>query len=152
MRATVVADRDGRFLDGNDEALELLGVSLGELRAARIGDFSGPHADQALSVWRRLTSVGADIPLGEATTYRLDGTKVRLRYTRFEKLPSGEFEMEFEPVADAALLDRPPVADHPAKVLEAWRAAEREADPAADHLRELFQESVSNRQHSPAEA
>ena len=169
MRCRLVADRHGRYLDADDAALELLGLTLEELRSMRVGQFSGPHAELAATVWRRLAATGQDMPSGEGTLYLPNGTEVRVRYLRIAARPSGDYELDLEPI-EAASTQRPPTSDRPSSILREWRAAEREAaaaaasdgpgamsDPsdatdAVDKLRRLYQDSVVARTEAPSES
>ena len=152
MSALLVADRDGRYIEANDEALALFGVTLDELCRSRIGDFSGPHAQMGLAVWRRLAAAGTPMPTGESTVYRRDGTQLRVRYTRIAARPDGCYDLELEAL-DPGLPAGPPVADRPSQVLEAWRAAERDAEAGggmvaisgAKGLRELYHHTMAGR-------
>jgi PAS domain S-box-containing protein len=157
MSALLVADRDGRYTDANDDALALLGVTREQLLAAKIGDFSGPHADMAAKVWHRLATTGAEIPTGEATLYRPDGIEVRVRYTAFEHLGDGTYRIEF--VLTPGDPETPPVADRPSQVLREWRAADRAVDAGerdgaltgSEGLRELYQHSTGRRKEPTPE-
>ena len=159
MRGRLVADRQGRYVDGDDAALELLGLTLEELRAMRVGDMSGPHAEMARTVWRRLAATGKDMSSGEGTLYLPNGSEIRVRYLRIAAMQNGDYELELEPIR-ATDADRPPSADRTDTILREWRVAEREAaaaagsegpgamaapdEPtdAADKLRRLYQDSV----------
>jgi PAS domain-containing protein len=167
MRGRLVAGRDGRYLDADDSALELLGVSLEALRSMRVGDFSGPHRDLAATVWRRLAATGENMSSGEGDMYLPDGSQIRVRYTRIAALPSGAYELELELLQRTGAVGddgpaRPPISDKPSTILREWRAAEREAAAAAsdgpgamaapdeavdaaDKLRRLYQDSVVGR-------
>jgi PAS domain-containing protein len=173
MRGRLVAGRDGRYLDADDSALELLGVSLEALRSMRVGDFSGPHRDLAATVWRRLAATGENMSSGEGDMYLPDGTQIRVRYTRIAALPSGAYELELELLQTAGGVGddgpaRPPISDKPSTILREWRAAEREAAAAAsdgpgamaapdeavdaaDKLRRLYQDSVVGRSKASPE-
>ena len=167
MQGRLVADREGRYLDADDSALELLGVTLDELRSMRVGDFSGPHREMAATVWRRLAATGQDMSSGEGTLFLPSGSQVRVRYRRIAVLPSGAYELEMEPLESAVAGEaqdaaRPPISDRPSTILREWRVAEREkaaaafegpgamaapdeATDAADKLRRLYQDSVAGR-------
>jgi hypothetical protein len=130
MRGRIVAGRDGRYVDADAAALELLGLSLEELCCMQVGDLSGPHAELARTVWRRLAATGEDMSSGEGTLYLRNATEVRVRYVRIAALPNGDYELVMEPIgADGANL--PPTSDRPSSILREWRAAEREAEAAA---------------------
>jgi PAS domain-containing protein len=154
MAAVLVADTSGRYLDGNDEALRLVGLGLDELRALSIGAFSGPHAELAMTVWHRLAATGEPMPLGESTLYRPDGSHVRVRYLRIAPRADGAYELELEAIPEAADVEAPPAADDTQKILREWRAAERDiaggnldgAVHGAEGLRELYHHSVDKKQ------
>ena len=63
MPGRLVADKQGRYLDADAGALELLGLTLEELRSMQVGDFSGPHAEMARTVWRRLAATGENMTM-----------------------------------------------------------------------------------------
>jgi PAS domain-containing protein len=172
VRGRLVADRQGRYVDGDDAALELLGLTLEELRAMAIGDLSGPHAEMARTVWRRMAATGEDMSSGEGTLYLRNGSEVRVKYVRIAALASGDYELLVEPidVRRATPFDRPPTSDRPSTILREWRVAEREAaaaassdgpgamgapdaaDDAVDKLRRLYQDSLKARPDAPSEA
>jgi PAS domain-containing protein len=168
VRGRLVADRQGRYVDADEAALALLGLTLEELRSMRIGDFSGPHAEMARTVWRRLAATGEDMSSGESTLYLPNGSEVRVRYVSIKALPNGDYGLELEPM-DVAHTSRPPTADRAGSILREWRVAEREAEAAAsggpgamaapeesshaaDKLRRLYQDSVIARTEDGAEA
>src|SRR6185369_6411729 len=127
VRGRLVADRQGRYVDADDAALELLGLTLEELRSLRVGNLSGPHAELARTVWRRMAATGEDMSSGEGPLFLPNGTEIRVRYLRIHALPNGDYELELEQI-DAPHRDRPPVSDRPSTILREWRAAEREAE------------------------
>jgi len=162
VRGRLVADRQGRYIDADAGALELLGLTLEELRSMQVGDLSGPHAEMARTVWRRLAATGQDMSSGEGDLYLPNGSRLRVRYTRIGALPTGQYELFLEPVQLPGE-DRPPTSDRPSTILREWRVAEREAEAAAtsggpgamgvpddatdaaDKLRRLYQDSFSAR-------
>ena len=166
--ARMVADRQGRYLDADEAALELLGLTLEELRAKRVGDFSGPHAEMAATVWRRLAAGGEDMSSGEGTLYPPAGGEVRVRYVRISAIDGGDYELTFEPIG-AERSQHPPTADRTDTILREWRVAEREVEAAgtggpgalaapddsldaADKLRRLYQDSVVARTQTPTKS
>lgn len=146
MRGRLVADREGRYLDADAGALELLGLTLEELRRLRVGDLSGPHAEMARTVWRRLAATGQDMTSGEGDLYLPNGTEIRVRYLRIAATPNGDYELDLEPIAGRGE-QRPPISDRPSAILNEWRSAERDGaeTDAADKLRQLFRDSVDAR-------
>ena len=167
MRARLVADRQGRYLDADAAALQLLDLTLDQVRSMRVGDLSGPHAEMARTVWRRLAATGQDMSSGEGTLYLPNGSEVRVRYLRIAAQADGTYELDLEPIA-AAKAHRPPTADRTSTILREWRVAEREAaaaasggpgamaapeeaTDAADKLRRLYQDSVVAKTEAPSE-
>lgn len=163
--ARLVADRQGHYLDADEAALELLGLTLEELRARRVGDFSGPHAEMAATVWRRLAAGGEDMSSGEGTLYLPNGGEVRVRYLAIDAMEHGEYELLLEPIGTERS-QQPPTSDRPSTILREWRVAEREAEAAgsggpgamaapdesldaADKLRRLYHDSVVARTETP---
>jgi len=174
VQGRLVADREGRYLDADASALELLGMTLDELRSMRVGDLSGPHREMAATVWRRLAATGQNMSSGEGTLYLPSGAQVRVRYLRIAVLPSGAYELDIEPIEGAVAGNeqdaaaRPPISDRPSTILREWRVAEREmaaagadgpgalaapddATDAADKLRRLYQDSVAGRTKAGSE-
>ena len=152
MSAVIVASADGRYLDADDGALRLLGMTLDQLRRFSVGDFSGALAPRVRTVWRRCARTGRAVPLGEATLHLPDGGEVRVRYRRIERLPSGDVRLWLEAALDPC---DDPVAARPAELLAEWRAAEREAALAGgpaiaevEALRTLYHLAAA-RLHSP---
>ena len=122
--ATITIDAAGRFVDANEAALELLGVSLVALltspperftiRPTIEVDQSGSHGE-----W---TTGGAQPRVGTAGLRRGDGTTIRVAYA-IEPAGSG-FRARLWPAEDA-----PPTATSGrmvGDVLREWRSAERE--------------------------
>jgi PAS domain-containing protein len=154
----LVADRQGQYVDADDAALEMLDLTLDELRSMRVGDLSGPHAEMARTVWRRLAATGEDMSSGEGTLYLPNGSEIRVRYARIRALANGDYELLLEPI-ETERLARPPMSDRPSTILREWRVAQREAEAAAsggpgamaapdeatdaaEKLRRLYQDSV----------
>ncbi len=125
MDAVMILDTDGTSLDATPAALELLGVSLDQLRSLPPNAFSPEprdlDADAAFrSIWQ---DEGSPDIGGETTIQRLDGTKVRVRFA-IRALDDGRFEAVLEPVT-APVSARPTVYTA-GQVLSEWRAAERQ--------------------------
>jgi PAS domain-containing protein len=128
--ATVTLDRDGRYLDADAEALDLLGVgSVDELRALSGDAFAAVPADPVeQEAWRRAYFASqAEGVLAEVAFRRLDGELVRVRMAILEE-PDGHFRALFYPIER-------PTTDLSARiyrvgdVLAEWRAAERRLAP-----------------------
>jgi PAS domain-containing protein len=154
--ATVMLDREGRYLDADEAALELLGVaSVEEFRSMSPAVFAAvPPDPEEQEAWRRAYFASrAEGVLAEGALRRTDGELVRIRTAVLEE-PDGRFRALFYPVErpttnTAAKLYR--IGD----VLAEWRAAERqlaEVDPASEEgvalaaevelLRQQYQELV----------
>ena len=124
--ATVMLDADGRYLDADDRALDLLGVaSVDQLRATSPETFAVVPADPAeQEAWRKAYfSSQAEGVFAEVAFRRLDGELVRIRTAILDE-HDGRFRALFYPIERpttnlAARIYR--IAD----VLAEWRAAER---------------------------
>jgi PAS domain-containing protein len=121
--AVVVLDRNGRYIDANQAALDLLGVSLGDLLGSPSSRFSiepTGEGDQAAltSEW---SDTGHQPLLGTAGLRRGDGTTIRVSYA-IERSEDG-FRARLSPVGGAA--DAPSTVYSVGSVLREWRAAER---------------------------
>lgn len=154
--ATVFLDREGRYLDADELALDLLGVSsVEELRTLSGDVFAAVPPDPIeQEAWREAYFASqAEGVLAEGAFRRLDGELVRVR-SAIMKEPDGRFRALFYPIER-------PTTNLAAKtyrigdVLSEWRAAERklaEIDPASaegaalqgqvDVLRSQYQELV----------
>lgn len=124
--ATIILDHDGRYLDADEAALELLGVAtVDELRATPPDRFAAvPPDPEEQEAWRKAYfSSRAEGVLAEGAYRRADGELVRVRTAILEE-EDGRFRALFYP------LERP-TTDLSAKVyrisdvLAEWRAAER---------------------------
>ena len=120
----MVINADGTTADASPAALELLGLTLEQLRALPPGALSpeprDPEAQEAfLEQWERQGS--PDIG-GEATMRRLDGSSIRVRFG-LKPIEDGRFLALIEPIAGPT--EQPPVVYTAGQVLAEWRAAER---------------------------
>jgi PAS domain-containing protein len=122
--AVIAIDASGRYVDANAAALDLLGVSLAELRRSAPGRFSiRPAVDVEQAALRSWWESGGTQPLvGTTGLRRADGSTVRVAYA-IEAAESGFrarlWEVEGSPHA-------PPSVYTVGDVLRQWRAAERE--------------------------
>jgi PAS domain-containing protein len=147
MRGRLVVTMEGAYVDADETALELLGLTIDELRTHRIGDFAGPHADVARAVWHRYASARRPLPTGEASIHPPGRPAVRVRYDAVAPQEDGRYILDFMVLAVG---DGPPVVDDLHAVLEEWRASERDAaerraggdgqgtEAEADGLRRLY--------------
>jgi PAS domain-containing protein len=122
--AQVIVDAEGRCLEANAPALEMLGVTLDELRAAPPGMFSSEPPDPEAAVAFRAAWEAAGRPdvTGETTLVRPDGTATRVRFA-IRPQADGRYVAVFEPIARP--LDDESQLRTVGAVLAAWRAAER---------------------------
>ena len=117
-------DTAGQYVDANEPALDLLGVSLAELRTSAPDRFAiRPTIDAEQAALRANWESGGSQPLiGTAGLRRADGTTIRVAYA-VETADSGFrarlWQVEGSPQAPASVYT---VGD----VLRQWRAAERE--------------------------
>jgi PAS domain-containing protein len=120
----IALDTNGQYVDANAAALELLGVSLAELRTSAPERFAiRPTGDVELAALRAQWQSGVSQPLvGTAGLRRADGTMIRVTYA-IEAADSGYrtrlWQVEGSPQAPASAFT---VGD----VLREWRAAERQ--------------------------
>jgi PAS domain-containing protein len=122
--AVIRIDAAGRYVDANDAALELLGVTLAELRESPGDRFSirpTNVAEQAAfrAEWE---SAGSRPIVGTAGLKRGDGATIRVSYA-IEADDSGFVARLWEVPGSP---DAPPSAFSVGEVLRGWRAAERE--------------------------
>jgi len=121
--AVLSLDAMGRYIDANEPALQLLGVTLAELRASSPDRFAIRPSDEAeQAALRAEWESGGSRPLvGTAGMKRADGTPIRVSYA-IEALDSGYrarlWEVDGSPEA-------PPSVFTVGSVLREWRAAER---------------------------
>jgi len=113
----------GRYIGANQAALDLLGVSLEELRASSPERFSVRQADDgdqaALRAEWELD--GSQPLLGTAGLKRADGTTIRVSYAI--ESSAGGFSARIQPVDGSP--QAPPSVFTVGTVLRQWRAAER---------------------------
>jgi PAS domain-containing protein len=122
--ATIVLEKDGRYVDASPGALEILGLTLDQLRALPPGSLSDEEIDDAEREARRaaFAEAGASRAVGSATIKRPDGRRLRVSFLIAEQ-SDGRYLAHLRPVDDGP--DRPTVTYTIGEVLAAWRAAER---------------------------
>ena len=122
--ASMVINADGTAVDASEEALELLGVTLDELRELPASAFvAGPRDLDAEAAFRtEWERRGSSALFGETSLKRLDGRLVRVR---FAIMPTGDgrFRAVLERAADTA--DRSSAVFVGGEMIAAWREAER---------------------------
>jgi PAS domain-containing protein len=124
--ATIILDPDGRYLDADEAALELLGVAtIDELRATPPDRFAPvPPDPEEQEAWREAYfSSRAEGILAEGAYRRLDGELVRVRTAILEE-EDGRFRALFYPV-ERPTTDLTSKVYRISDVLAEWRAAER---------------------------
>ena len=121
--AVLSLDATGRYIGANKYALELLGVTLAELRASPPDRFAVQPPNQAEQAALRAEweSDGSQPLVGTTGLKRADGTTIRVSYA-IESASGGfcarMWQVEGEPEA-------PPSVFSVGSVLREWRAAER---------------------------
>ena len=126
--ARVLISADGRYLDANALALELLGVDADALRTHQVGDFTVPEfRDGSRASWAHMAATGqVEFLIDETFLLRPDGTAsvVKVHPVVPGEAP-GTWWAQFEPIAGPR--GRVLSLAKPNQVLNAWRAAERRA-------------------------
>jgi hypothetical protein len=151
MVASLTIRADGRVEQATLEALELLGVTLAELRELPPGAFSpdppDPEQDEAFRAeWE---AQGRPDIAGQATIQRPNGTKARVR---FAITPQDEDRFVAVLEEMPGTVEAPSVLYTGGEVLARWRAAERQLEALTpgsaearsleaeiDHLRGRYQ-------------
>lgn len=139
--ASVILDRDGRYIDADERALDLLGVgTVDELRSTPPDIFAAvPPDPEEQEAWRKAYFASrAEGVLAEGAFRRLDGELVRVRSAIMEE-PDGRFRALFY------VIERPTTnlaarTYRIGDVLAEWRAAERRlsaVDPDTEEGRRL---------------
>jgi PAS domain-containing protein len=122
--AVIRIDAAGRYVDANEAALELLGVTLAELRDSPGDRFAmrPTNADEQAAFREQWESAGSRPLVGTAGLKRGDGATIRVSYA-IEADESGYLARLW---AVPGSPDAPPSVFSVGEVLRSWRAAERE--------------------------
>jgi PAS domain-containing protein len=122
--AVIRIDAAGRYVDANEAALELLGVTLSELRESPGDRFAMRPANIAEQAAFRAEweSAGSGPLVGTAGLNRGDGATIRVSYA-IEADGSGFVARLWKAPGSP---DSPPSVFSVGEVLRSWRAAERE--------------------------
>jgi PAS domain-containing protein len=142
--AVLMLDAEGRYLDADDRALDLLGVaSVEELRAAPSDAFraTSPDPDGEAAFRAALLADSFRGLIGEAALKRVDGELVRVR-TAIIKEPEGAYRALLYPV-ERPTTNLTPRIYRIADILSEWRFAERrlvDIDPATDEGQRILAE------------
>ncbi len=120
----VIVTPDGRYEDANPAALEILGVTLEELRASDPSRFATEPADPegGAEFERQWRDAGQPDIGGETTIVRPDGRRRRIRFV-ITRQPDGRLVAVLEPLDTAT--PEPTVVYTAGDILAQWRAAER---------------------------
>jgi PAS domain-containing protein len=130
--ARILVVADSKIIEATDAALEILGLSLEELRALPPGGLSLEEDRVGREGFRDAWQDGGQGAIVGAGTIRLlDGRLIRVRYL-IDPQPDGTFEIIIERSQESVA--EPPRAYTVGAVLSAWRTAER-------RLAELGQDS-----------
>lgn len=137
----LILDSDGRFVDANGAALELLGVSVEELRASGLERFAIEPLDriELARLREEWEGHGAHPLAGTAGLRHLDGTRIRVAYV-VERHGHG-FHARLRQVDGD--VDAAPTVFTVGDVLREWRAAERQLgllEPGTDEWRRVQRE------------
>jgi len=129
--AVVVVRGDGTYVDANDAALEIFGVSRDAFLASKSSDWTDDRPDpNADTAFRQQWTAAGEPDLGGATTIvRPDGQRRRIRFV-ITHGSGDEYVAVLEPLPEPTT--NPTVLFTAGSVLAEWRAAERrlEAVPA----------------------
>jgi PAS domain S-box-containing protein len=130
-RPTLLVASDGTYTDANPAALELLGVTLDELRASPPNRFSAEPSDpEAEAAFREAWEAAGQPDLGGAGMIRrADGSTIRVKFA-ISQVEDGSFAVLLTPVPDAP--PAPSVVYTVGDVLAEWRAAERRLEALPD--------------------
>jgi PAS domain S-box-containing protein len=120
---------DGRYLDANRSFLDLVGLTIDELRTHEVGDFTPvEHRSAALERWRGWADSDRDDLTVEATIRAANGLSVRVLAT-ISRVSPDTCIGTISPLDDGAELPR--IDRNASKVLAEWREVERERDASA---------------------
>jgi PAS domain-containing protein len=121
--AVLGLDAAGRYIGANKPALELLGVTLAELRASSPDRFAirPTNESEQAALRAEWESEGSQPLVGTAGLKRADGTTIRVSYA-IERARGG-FRLRMWPVEGEP--DAPSSIFSVGSVLREWRAAER---------------------------
>jgi hypothetical protein len=138
---TVMLDSEGRYLDADEGALELLGVeTVDDLRAMPPGAFAvvPPDPDEQEAMRRAYSAIRAEGVLAELAFRRTDGECVRVRMAILDQ-GDGRFAALFYPI-ERPTANLTPRVFGIADILAEWRSAERrmvDLDPDSEQGREV---------------
>jgi hypothetical protein len=137
----LITDGEGRYLDADASALELLGVpSVDALRATPPSTFqpAPPDPEEERAFREAFAQASVDGLIGEGAIRRLDGVLVRVR-TAIIAEPAGGYRVLLYPV-EWPTSNLAPRVYRIADVLAEWRSAERRMvglDPDSEEARQV---------------
>jgi PAS domain-containing protein len=123
--AVLILGADGTYRHASPRALELLGLSLDELKALPPGALSTTPADERQALQKEWERSGARAALGETTVAVPGGRTFRARFALAVQ-PDGTYRATITPVAGP--VTGPTRLYAVGEVLEAWRAEERKLE------------------------
>jgi PAS domain S-box-containing protein len=99
-RARIRVDRDGRYLEANGQALELLGVTEDELLELDISAFTPPeYRDVVMEAWRVRATTGPIRAAGTTTLRPRAGSPIGIEYENVRK-PDGTYVSTFAAIGE----------------------------------------------------
>lgn len=153
-------DEDGRYVDAGEQALAVYGVTMDELRQHTVGDFAPTglgRIHRALFLW--IVRSNRDFGGGDSTIVSPDGHATPIRCSSVRRI-GDRYRVTFEIIAGESV---PPHSHTLARVLDAWRQAERDlengkadldddvARTVATSLRHIYQYVVSEKTAATAD-
>jgi hypothetical protein len=153
VSARIVVDSASNILDASEYAIDLLGMSLDELRSLPPGGLSVEQDRAASEAFEAEWRASGEGQVAGAGTIRVSGGQLmRIRFLIMPK-PDGTFEIIFDRIEEP--VTAPPRTFTVGSALAAWRAAERKLetlDPASaewavanadvQHVRDEYQRLV----------
>ncbi len=129
--ATMIVEPDGMVADANQRALDMLGVTLDQLRSLPPGSFNPEPPDPAADAQFRESWEAQRSPdlVGESTIKLLDGTRKRVKFA-IAPTDDGRFRVILEPTSGSVEQDAKVYTA--GQVLGEWRAAERRLSDLAE--------------------
>jgi PAS domain-containing protein len=99
-RARIRVDRDGRYLEANGQALELLGVTEDELMELDISAFTPPeYRDVVMEAWRVRATSGPIRTAGTTTLRPRDRPPIGIEYDNVRQ-PDGTYLSTFADIGE----------------------------------------------------
>lgn len=124
--ATLIINDDGTYADASPAALDILGVSLTQLRTAKPGTFAADPtpADEDAAFRAAWKASGSPQIARETTIRRGDGAHIRVRFVVVPR-DDGSFVAVLDQLDPPSSESAPTTTFTVGEVLGLWRAAER---------------------------